>query len=87
MLRRGVDSSQISALNVIGPSGLFFQVTRSTTTSLLRYRIVERGVCALADRGVLRFRIEEALKRARFEEFALRQAEHHADLAPTAEAA
>ncbi len=48
------------------------RMTRSTTTSLLRFKLIERGACVLADRGVLRFRIEEALKRARFEEFALR---------------
>jgi hypothetical protein len=50
-------------------------VSPSTTTALLRFKLVERGVCALADRGVLRFRIEEALKQARFEEFSLRMAE------------
>ena len=57
-------------------------MTRSTTTSLLRFRLVERGACALADRGVLRFRIEEALKQARFEEFALRMRERDHDQAP-----
>lgn len=64
-----------------------FSVTRSTTTSLLRFRIIERSACALADRGVLRFRIEEALKQARFEEFALRTAESRSERARTAEAA
>ena len=60
---------------------------RSTTTALLRFKLIERSACALADRGVLRFRIEEALKQARFEEFASRTAEHRAETAPTAEAA
>jgi hypothetical protein len=47
-------------------------VTRSTSTSLLRFRLVELAACALADLGVMRYRIEEALKQARFEEFAVR---------------
>ena len=60
---------------------------RSTTTNLLRFKLIERSACALADRGVLRFRIEEALKRKRFEEFASRNAELHADVTHSAEAA
>ena len=47
-------------------------MTRSPSTSLLRFRLVEVAACALADRGVMRYRIEEALKRARFEEYARR---------------
>jgi hypothetical protein len=62
-------------------------MSRSTTRSLLRFRIVERGACVLADRGVLRFRIEDAMKQARIEEFARRTAESSSERAPAAEAA
>ena len=50
-------------------------MTRSATRSLLRFKIVERGACVLADRGVLRFTIEDAMKQARIEEFARRMRE------------
>ena len=54
-------------------------MSRSATRSLLRFKLVERGACVLADRGVLRFRIEDAMKQARIEEFALRMRERHAE--------